>query len=831
MSNPSKLTNPKIKHDGSLTISVGKSRKEINWKNREILWSELVEKLSNTTRTPETYEEYKKMPKAAQGERKDVGGYVGGTLKGGRRKADAVVWRQVITLDVDYAKGDLWASVETMFDHACAMYSTHAHSTQNPRLRLVIPVKRPVTSDEYPAVARWAAANYFGIDFFDDTTYEPHRLMYWPSTSADGEYVFKIQDGPWLDPDEVLAKYPDWRDPSYWPESSRAQQARKKLADKQGDPLIKPGVIGAFCRTYTIHAAIETFLGDVYGPVGDGRYTFLAGSTAGGLVAYDGDTFAYSHHGTDPVSGKLVNAFDLVRLHKFGSQDDEAEPGTPTLKLPSYLAMLEFCQNDGLTKATLGEEMLANAQDDFKEDPDWATKISYDGAGKVRSTLRNLVLILRNDPNLQGVAYNSHRGAITLLGPTPWRKPGEWRGPDWSDDDDAALRVYLEKVYKIWTPGKLNDALAAVSHERAFHPIREYLDGLPEWDGLPRLEELLIDYLGAEDSLYTRAVTKKTLVAAVARVMRPGCKFDCMLVLVGPQGIGKSTLFTALGGKWFNDSLSMNDAKDKTAAEKLQGYWILEIGELAGIRKAEVEAVKSFLSRQKDVYRPSYGRRTVEHPRQCVIVGSTNNDTGFLRDSTGNRRFWPVVVEGVSAEKAPWNMTDYTISQIWSEALQTWRDGEKLYLEGEVAAEAYEQQKLAMEADERVGLIKDYLDRLLPEDWEDKIISERRAFIHDDDFGQAATGTVPRDRVCVAEIWCELFRKDLMSIKRNDIDELHGLMRRIDGWCRYAGNKDGKMKFKLYGSQRAYVKKFTKNPVADAVADAVADGQNRLPTD
>lgn len=806
MSSPKEQPKPKIKYDGALTIAVGRSRKETDWKNREMYWSDLVDRLSRTNRTGETYAEYKKLPKKEQGQIKDVGGFVGGTLKGGRRKADAVVWRQVITLDADYAKGDLFASVEMLLGCACVMYSTHAHSPEHPRLRLVIPLTRPITPDEYPAVGRRIAAD-LGIDFFDDTTYEPHRLMYWPSTSADGEFSFHYSDEPWLDPDTVLARYPDWRDTSYWPESSRVQQARQKLAEKQGDPLAKPGIVGAFCRTYTIQSVIETFLEDIYGPVGDGRYTYLPGSTAGGLVVYDGDTFAYSHHGTDPISGKLVNAFDLIRLHKFGTKDDEAEPGTPTVKLPSYLAMLEFCQNDDLTKSTMAEEMLANAQEDFKDDPDWAKRLAFDKAGNVKSTLRNLVLILRNDPNLQGIAYNSHRGAITLLDAVPWRKPGEWRGPDWSDDDDAALRVYLEKVYKLWTPGKLNDALAAVSHERAFHPIRTYLESLPEWDGIPRLEELLIDYLGAEDSVYTRAVTKKTLVAAVARVMRPGCKFDCMLVLVGPQGIGKSTLFATLGGRWFNDSLNLNDAKDKTAAEKLQGYWILEIGELAGIRKAEVEAVKSFLSRQKDVYRPSYGRRTVEHPRQCVVVGSTNNDTGFLRDSTGNRRFWPVVVTGVAPERAPWHMGRDTINQVWAEAVDAWRAGEKLYLEGEAAAEAYEQQKLAMEADERVGLIKDYLDRLLPENWEEMSISERRTFIHGDDFGEAATGIMQRERVCVAEVWCELFRKDLMAMKRTDIDDLHGLMRQIDGWGKYTGNRDGKLRFKTYGMQRAYSKK------------------------
>ncbi|ABO49730.1 virulence-associated E family protein [Desulforamulus reducens MI-1] len=805
-SDPNKKVKLKIKHDGNISIAVGRSRKETNWKNKDMLWSAMVDRLSRTNRTGETFAEYKKLSKSQQGQIKDVGGFVGGTLKSGRRKSENVAWRHLITLDIDYAKGDFWASVTVILGCACVLYSTHAHCPEAPRLRLVIPLKRPIAPDEYPAVARRIAAD-LGIDFFDDTTYDPVRLMYWPSTSADGEFVFKYLDEPWLDPDEVLARYEDWRDPSYWPESSRAQQARQKLADRQGDPLEKPGVVGAFCRTYSIPEAIETFLIDIYGPAGEGRYTYLPGSTTGGLVLYDGDKFAFSHHGTDPISGRLVNSFDLVRLHKYGDQDESAEPGTPTVKLPSYLAMTDFAIEDPNVKSTMGKDILVRAQEDFADDDDWTQHLEYTKKKELKTSLKNLVLILRHDPNLKGIAYNAHKGAITLLEKVPWRKPGDWKGPNWSDDDDAALRVYLEKVYEIWTPSKLNDALTAVSHERSFHPIRDYLNGLDEWDGIPRLEEVLIDYLGAEDSVYTRAVTKKTFVAAVARVMNPGCKFDYMLVLIGKQGLGKSTLFTRLAGNWFNDSLSMSDMRDKTAAEKLQGYWILEIGELAGFKKAEVEVVKSFLSRQKDIYRPSYGRRTIEYPRQCVIVGSTNNDTGFLRDSTGNRRFWPVNVTGVSTDRAPWAMNDYTVGQIWAEALACYKAGETLYLEGKAAEEAFEQQKLAMEADERLGMVKEYLDMLLPENWEEMSLTERRTFINGGDFGHGPEGTMQRDKICVAEIWCELMGKELTGIKRFEIDEIHGLMRQIDGWEKYTGNKDGKMKFNLYGVQRAYIRK------------------------
>ena len=795
-----------LKHDAKLSISVGKSRKETNWKSREMLWSGLVAKLSVTTRTHETYAEYRKLSKSEQGQIKDIGGFVGGTLKGNRRKADAVGWRQVITLDADYAKGDFWGSVELLFGYGCAMYSTHAHSTTTPRYRLVIPLTRPVTPDEYQAVSRRVAAD-LGIDYFDDTTYQPHRLMYWPSTASDGDYVFKYLDAEWLNPDTVLATYPDWTDTGYWPESSRVKESRQKMADKQGDPLSKPGVVGAFCRTYTISDAIETFLSDVYAPTGDGRYTYLAGSTAGGLVLYDGDTFCYSHHGTDPVGGKLVNAFDLVRIHKFGDSDDLTEPGTAVNHLPSYKEMIDFATNDDAVKSTLADGMLQRAQEDFSTVGDWRKKLNFNKSGGMIASLGNLVLILRHDPNLQGIAYNSHRGSIVLTEKAPWRSPTDWKGATWSDDDDSSLRVYLEKGYNIYSPPKLNDALSAVSHERSFHPIRDYLNALPEWDGIPRLEEIFIDYLGAEDSIYTREVTKKTFTAAVARVFVPGIKFDYMTVLVGKQGLGKSTLFTKLAGNWFNDSLSMGDMKDKTAAEKLQGYWILEIGELAGFRKAEVEAVKSFLSRQHDVYRPSYGRRTVEYPRQCILVGSTNNDTGFLRDSTGNRRFWPVQVNGVSRDKASWNLTSYAVDQIWAEALACRKAEEPLYLQGKAEEEALEQQKIAMESDERLGLLVDYLEKLLPENWEDTPMNERRIFISGGDFGQAQEGTIRRDRVCISEIWCELLGREITDIKRFDIDEIHSLMRQIENWEKYSGNKTGKIKFKLYGVQRAYVRK------------------------
>ena len=246
-----------------LHIAIGRDRFEKKWKNKTVTWTELLERISETVRTHETAAEYRNMGKDGQSQIKDIGGFVGGVLKNGRRRNGYVQSRSLITLDADFAPTDFWDDVELMTTYAVAAYSTHKHTPEHPRLRFIIPMSRDVTPEEYEAIARFVA-NELGIDYFDDTTYEPTRLMYWPSTSKDAEFFFEYVDAPILDPDAILSKYTDWRDTSNWPESSRCKGLRKKAAEKQGDPLAKTGLIGAFCRTYTIEDAIATFLPDVY---------------------------------------------------------------------------------------------------------------------------------------------------------------------------------------------------------------------------------------------------------------------------------------------------------------------------------------------------------------------------------------------------------------------------------------------------------------------------------------------------------------------------------------------------------------------------------------
>lgn len=783
-----------------MKIAYGNSRMDKKWKNTDISWEDFCSRVKTTQRTTETVEEYRKMRKGGQDSIKDVGGFVGGHLKDGRRKKGNVLSRSMLTLDMDYGTSTIWEEISTFFPYQCCIYSTHKHTPENPRLRLIIPLLRDVGEEEYAAVSRMVAKE-IGIDLFDDTTYEPERLMYWPSTSRNGIFVYEEKDGSLLDPDVFLNKYDDWRDTSTWPVSSRQSEVIDRSLKEQADPLSKEGVIGTFCRTYSVSSAIDMFLKDIYEPSAmTGRYDYIPADSSAGVILYD-DKFAYSHHATDPASGRLLNAFDLVRIHRFGHLDDRATESTPPSKLPSFINMCEFAIQDDEVKAQFAKERMEQATIDFTED-NWQTALELDKQGKIKDTLDNIVLIIRNDSELESIAFNKHRDGIDARDGLPWE---QMKG-GWNDSDNAALKVYLSNKYGIYSPTKTKDAILAVAAERSYHPIKEYLDHLPEWDGIDRVETLLIDYFNATDNSYTRAVTRKMMVAAVARIHHPGTKFDSVLILNGPQGIGKSTFFAKLAGDWFSDSLTLTDMKDKAGPEKLQGYWILELGELAGMRKTDVEVVKSFISRSDDKYRASYGVNVESHPRQCIIVGSTNAESGFLRDITGNRRFWPVRISGDGKRKA-WQMSVYDVEQIWAETLVLYAKGEKLYLEGSDVELATNEQADAMESDEREGLVRTYLDTLLPDDWNALSLYERRNYLNGSEFGgESRVGTVERTLVCNMEIWCECFGRDASAMKPADSYAIAGIMKKINGWNKYQGNKNGTSNFPIYGRQRCYEK-------------------------
>lgn len=787
-----------------MDICIGNSRKDKFWKNEEISLEKFIKRISTTIRTSETMEEYNHLPKSKQDDIKDVGGFILGKLKDNKRRKENVLSRSALTLDMDYGSENIVGELKNSLTYRTLIYSTHKHKKSKPRLRLIIPLDRNVSPDEYSAISRMVASE-INMDLFDDSTYEASRLMYWPSTSCDGEFIFEDIKKDILKADDVLKKYENWKDTKSWPTSSRQKIVFKNNLNKQADPLTKEGLIGGFCRTYSISDVIEKFLGHVYEESEfRGRYDYIPASSSAGVVVYD-DKFAYSHHATDPASGKLLNAFDLVRTHNFSHLDKiEDLEKKPSNKLPSFKAMENFVLQDEKVKQLLSKERQDLAKMEFEVvqeeevNTSWQNLLELDKKGNVKSTMSNMAIIIRNDINFKNIVYNQFKCSIDVVGKLPWKqiKSG------WSDADMACAKLYFERVYKIWSPLKFKDALLAVtSSERVYHPIKEYFKTL-KWDKVSRLDTLLVDYLGAKDNIFVREVTRKTFCAAVTRIFEPGKKFDSILVLCGPQGIGKSTLFSKLGKEWYSDSLSLCDMKDKTAAEKLQGYWLLELGELAGIKKVDVEVIKSFISRTDDKFRKAYGVNVESNPRSNIIVGTTNSEGGFLRDITGNRRFWPVMVSGNSNLK-PWDLKD--VDQIWAEALYRYEQGEELYLKGDVSKMAKIAQQEAMESDDREGIILDYLETLLPTNWNEMTLYERRAYLNNKEL-IASKGIVRKSEICIMEIWCECFFRERQDLKRTDSYEIEGILNRIGGWERMTSNKSGKIRFEIYGPQRAFIR-------------------------
>lgn len=771
-----------------------------------MMLSELYERLRIPARGTETLAAYLSMSKGQQDDLKDVGGFMAGTLNGTRRKAGAVTGRDVITLDLDnIAAGGTEDVARRVAGLGCGycIYSTRKHMASAPRLRVLLPLDRTCTADEYEPCARRVAA-MIGMELADPTTFEASRLMYWPSCSADSQYVYYAEDKPMLSVDGLLSTYTNWRDYTSWPVVPGAVNP-VRLAAKQGDPETKKGVVGAFCRVYDVETAMDVFLPGIYTAVDTmpGRFTFTGGSTTGGAVLYDNGKFLYSHHATDPCGNVLVNAFDLVRLHKFNDRDDDAAPGTPTNRLPSYTAMCELAAQDTKVSRLMLKERWDEAtegfqavQNDEPEDDSWRERLKmHPKSGNPLPTIDNIWIILENDSRLKGrFALNEFAGRGEVLGALPWAEGAQRRL--WGDNDNAGLYWYLEKVYGITGRANVDGALSLHSERHAFNEVSAYLQGL-QWDGQERLDTLFIDFLGAEDNEYTRAVTRKAFTAAVARAMKPGCKYDNMTILSGRQGLGKSTLLDKMSRGWFNDSIRTFEGKE--ASELLQGVWIVEVGELDAFRRSDVSRIKQFLSQKADRFRAAYGRHVKEIPRRCVFFGTTNN-VDFLQDRTGNRRFWPVDVGVHTPARNVWRDLDHEVDQLWAEAVVRWRSGESLYLSGELEELAQQRQEAHREASTKEGLIMDFLELPIPKEWPNWTLEQRQVFLSGNTKG--GVELVPREKVCALEIWCELLGGKKGDMRRADTQEINGILDSLPGWTRTRSN----MRFGYCGAQRGFVR-------------------------
>lgn len=762
-----------MKHNKELSITIGGSRKETNWKPQRIMWQEFVERLRTPVESEETQEEYKRLTKAQQDDLKDVGGFVGGLLNGSRRKSGSVKSRCLITLDMDNIPAggteDVLKRVNGL-ECAFVVYSTRKHEGAAPRLRVILPTDRELVPDEYEPIAR-KIASLIGISQCDPTTFQCERFMYWPSCCRGAEYVFQCGDKPFLSTDGVLSMYQDWRDSREWAEVPGIEKRIERNLKRQQDPTEKTGIIGAFCRVYDVPAVIGKYLPDIYEPCEGGRYTYAAGSTSAGAVLYDDGKFLYSNHATDPASGKLLNAFDLVRVHKFACLDEEAKPDTPSTKLPSYSGMREFAFSDPLVK----KEYLKNA---FPESggsgTDWLDALELDSKGNPAKTAKNIMLILEHDPRLKGCFQKDvFARQIFVLRETPWKQEKSKR--ELADEDLAGLRIFLESEYRITGAYKIQDAFDSFIDQRAIHSVREYIKGL-KWDGVKRIDTAFIDFLGADDTPYIRKSARKIFCAGIARIFTPGIKFDYLPALIGAQGIGKSTFIRIMGKDWYSESLKVSDMKDKTAAEKLLGSWVIEISEMDGMNTTKADTLKSFLSAQQDKYRPAYGRETVTNKRQCIIIG-TSNEREFLKDDTGNRRFRPIDVGKNAPTKNVFTELPEVIDQMWAEAYALWVLGEPLYPDAEMAEEAEREQEAHRHEDPRKGIVEEFLKLPVPVGWYSMNSITRLSYLSNP---KIYTGEImQRDKICALEIWVECFHRAKADLTKRDTRQINGILSEI----------------------------------------------------
>lgn len=545
--------------------------------------------------------------------------------------------------------------------------------------------------------------------------------------------------------DKLLAEYgasEEWKDATIWPVSSRETTNFDRLLKKQEDPLTKKGIVGAVCRTFGIHEALQHHTNDAYKQETRDRYTFVGGSTSKGVIVYD-ERFAFSNHGTDPARGVLCNAFDIIRIHKFGHLDEKTGDVAAT-KLPSYAAMVDWAKEiDNVKRELIKVEQLEQSEIEElfdgvvadisaeTEENEWFKQLQLAENGDIKPTFVNAVLIVANDSNINKQArYNEF--AVQMENS---------KGELWSAPDSYRVRMYVGRKYNVDFPeSKIEQAIEDLAHKNKFHPVRDYLLGL-SWDFTERVETLFVDYLHAEDTKYCREAAKCFLVAAVRRILQPGYKFDNVPALGGAQGIGKTTFIQMLAVKkeWAGELTSFDP---KIASEETTGKWFIEMGEMQVSTRSSIEQEKSFISATSLKVRQAYARYPIEIKRQFVLMATTNEEE-YLKDSTGNRRWWPIDSPLEYGKTIDFEGLTNNIDQIWAEAVFLAQMGESTLMSKEALQEATSKQESKMEADEWEGIINAWL--------ETEGAKNRYDQTTDDYFESAEKET--REIVCIVEVW------------------------------------------------------------------------------
>lgn len=728
-------------------------------KNKSSSLKEFIKLFSNPTRTKERFKTYLNLSNDEQVALKSIDGWVYRTqIEGKKRNAHSGKPSDIFSLDFDYATPDFLDRLElglVVPGLEYFVHSTRRHTNEKPRLRIWGVFSRPVLNDEYGPISRIIAQMFDPeMVMVDKVSFRRAQMMFLPTLSADSDWFFVRNEGELFNPDAIFEDFEervgDWRIITNLPHVD-GEEIREH-SEKAENPTTKRGPVGDFCRAYDVIEAIDTFLSDKYERADDNsekpRYTYLGGTTASGAVIEDDGLFLFSHHGSDPCADMLVNAFDLVRIHKFGDLDDDVEKGTPINQWPSYKAMIDFISDDPKYKRSqaqskydmgamfddvmddyfrehpeddeeedlVGDPRAADRDDDDEEDlvgdpransdsgaasaafdrkprkkkrppngwfPD---ELELDKAGNIIQNLPNAQVIVHNDIRLfDAIGYDDFMKRIVLrrdiLSKMETVPPcfcrNKARGDIWQDVNDMTVRAILAAPNGAGKRGYGLDKLAErdiagavllTALRNSFHPIKDYLNDL-EWDGENRLETMFIRYLGVPDTPYHRDAARLVMVASVARIFEPGHKFDFAPVLQGPQGIRKSSFIETLYGSEYFGELTCNLRDTQKIAETIGGIWGMEFPELASFYKSDHNDAKQFLSAKEDRVRMAYDRRVSVFPRQATFWGTTN-DKKYLKDPTGNRRWWPIIVLRTEIDTDALAIERH---QLWAEAVALYR--------------------------------------------------------------------------------------------------------------------------------------------------------------
>lgn len=762
-----------------LDLTITPSRTSKQWYPATMTWEEFVE----SAQEPAT--------------EKDCGAYMAGKASSTSRKESRVEYRTMVTLDADTAEPDLPVRVEGL-GLTALVHSTYSHTTDNPRYRIIIPLMGPgLTEEEYPRAAR-GLMEALGKEQFDPTCDQPKRIMFWPSASDPDQYEVYSYDAEPATAQGILERFGGF---TATPEHKRGRKC---------DPYKLPGVVGAFNRLYDMARAVEEF-GLPYEQVGENRWHYIPAKSAGGVCVYP-DGYVYSNHASDPAGGRALCMFDLVAMHKFQDLDEEADMPlnvAPKDRPSIQMAMQEFTELHDVKEEMMGLNMQGAGEDA----PDWVSKLRiHPKTGRTLDEAYNWRLLMEHDPVLSMLAYNRMNLATVTLCDFPWRKVTPGKDDQLTNADRAQISLHIQCTYNMRRPSKeqVNDAIDIVAQDHSFHPVEEYLEGL-EWDGVSRIET----WLPGEVNGYKRSVARLTAVQAVARMLDPGVKVDNCLIFAGGEGLGKSWFIERMARGWTCTLGPIDRGNARDTIMIMSRSWVAVADEGYSLKKADSDNMKNFITRTHDEVRLPYARETEILARRQVIWGTTNDPT-FLRAQEGNRRFLIVNV----SEKLDFDKyTPEYVDQVWAEAVHIWKESRAKYgvdgnpvlrlndAEEEVAksvrGEATEEEPL-------VGLIQDYLDTLVPENWERMPVDDRIMWLRNAEQGLVKPGTHRIERVCSFEIWKVLLGNTRGKMSRVESLEIAEALRKLPGW-ESSGVK--RARFPFFGQQR-YFSRAEEVPVA-----------------